>query len=465
MLSSPVFLPLREQLHQLRTGNLSVVDLVMSAQSVYFQRGKNDHAYREWQGDQALEAATCLDHLFRQGQDAGALMGVLVSLKDLYAEPRFSTYAGSAKALGEIWQRPGTIVQVLRQQLASVVGKTHTVEFAFGGLGTNNHWGTPRNPWSPDVHRVPGGSSSGAGVSIATGTASLALGTDTAGSVRIPAAMTGVAGLKLTAGRWPMDGIVPLSTTLDSPGLLANRVDDLEVAFTALDTTISGTASVITQPIALNKLRLGVPSQFFWDDCEPSIAKVVRDSMQQLADAGAQLVPLELTGADQAYQLFKLGGLAAAELSAFLKSELPDHLNHLDPSVAARLAPAEQTPSWEYVQRCARVKQLHQLAAQELQDVDALLTPTVALTPPSLDQINTPYDYARHNMLALRNTVVANFMGLCGLTMPVGKDASGMPVGLQLLGAPQQEYHLLGVGRAIELLLGDRFAILGELPN
>ena len=144
-------------------------------------------------------------------------------------------YAGSSRLMPDALQREGPLVENLRQQRAVFTGKTHTVEFAFSGLGLNSHWGTPRNPWDTAVHRVPGGSSSGAGVSLIEGSAILAFGSDTAGSVRIPASLTGTVGLKTTHGRWPLAGIVPLSPTLDTAGLLARTADDMLFAFAAID--------------------------------------------------------------------------------------------------------------------------------------------------------------------------------------------------------------------------------------
>ncbi|BBI64707.1 hypothetical protein HSBAA_60130 [Vreelandella sulfidaeris] len=256
------------------------------------------------------------------------------------------TYAGSSQRLPKRWERPGPVVSALLKQLPSVMGKTHSVEFAFGGLGTNAHWGAPRNPWDAHQHRTPGGSSSGAGVSLVSGTASLALGTDTAGSVRIPASMTGVVGLKTTAGRWSIEQIVPLSSTLDTPGLLARWVDDLAFAFDALDSGLSGQDDRVPATPSLAGLTFGVPETFFWDDCSPGIAETVRAAIKQLEAAGARIVTLELPGIDDAYELFKLGGVAAPELAAFLKTELPEMIDSLDPNVAARVKAADDMPAW-----------------------------------------------------------------------------------------------------------------------
>ena len=464
MQDSPIFLPLREQRERLRAGKLTATALAEAAIAAYQQRGQHDHAYLTWNGEQALAMAKAADAVLAQGGDAGALMGMAVSIKDIYAVTGLPTYAGSSQRLPKRWERPGPVVSTLLKQLPSVMGKTHTVEFAFGGLGTNAHWGSPRNPWDRNQHRTPGGSSSGAGVSLVSGTASLAFGTDTAGSVRIPASMTGVAGLKTTAGRWSTEQIVPLSSTLDTPGLLARRVDDIAFAFDALDSSLSGRDEHVPATPSLADLTFGVPETFFWDDCSPGIAETVCSAIKQLEAAGARIVTLELPGIDEAYELFKLGGVAAAELAAFLKTELPEMIDCLDPNVAARVKAADDMPAWDYVRRRTILDSLYQSAAARMADVDAVLTPTVAITPPTLASLQPEGAYPKANMHALRNTVIANFLGLCALTLPVGKDAVGMPVGLQVLAGPWQDAKLLAIGQAIENELGTGLEILGQPP-
>ncbi|HSP59237.1 MAG TPA: amidase, partial [Halomonas sp.] len=395
----------------------------------------------------------------------GPMMGIPISIKDIYAVAGLPTYAGSSRRLPERWERPGPMISALMRQLPSVMGKTHTVEFAFGGLGTNAHWGAPRNPWDPREHRAPGGSSAGAGVSLVGGTAALALGTDTAGSVRVPASMTGVAGLKTTAGRWSTQQIVPLSTTLDTPGLLARSVDDLAFAFAALDGELTTQRAAMPGIPDLADLTFGVPEAFFWDDCSPGIAEAVQAAIRQLEAAGARVVTLDLPRTDEAFVLFQQGGLAAVELAAFLHTELPEMIATLDPNVAARVRAADDMPAWEYVRRRSVIEALCASAAEHLAGVDALLTPTVAITPPTLESLVPEGAYPKANMHALRNTVVGNFMGLCALTLPVGKDAAGMPVGLQVMAGPWQDARLLAIGQAIESRLGNSLAILGAPPS
>jgi len=231
-----------------------------------------------------------------------------------------------------------------------------------------------------------------------------------------------------------------------------------------LDGGLCGQDDRVPATPMLAGLTFGVPETFFWDDCSPGIAETVHAAIQQLEAAGARIVTLELPGIDEAYELFKLGGVAAAELAAFLKMELPEMIDSLDPNVAARVKAADDMPAWEYVRRRTILDSLYQSAAARMADVDAVLTPTVAITPPTIESLEPEGAYPKANMHALRNTVIANFLGLCALTLPVGKDAAGMPVGLQVLAGPWQDAKLLAIGQAIENELGSGLEILGQPP-
>ena len=206
---------------KLRAGTLSAGAVIEAAIARHDSYGEALGAYKLWQPDAARTVAGAADAVFAAGGDLGPLQGVPVSVKDLFAVDGLPSYSGTPNRLPPEFEREGPVVAAARRQLAPFPGKTHTVEFAYGGLGVNNHWGTPRNPWDAADHRVSGGSSSGAGVSLVEGSAHLALGSDTAGSVRIPASFTGNMGLKITHGRWPLDGITPLGPSLDTPGVLA----------------------------------------------------------------------------------------------------------------------------------------------------------------------------------------------------------------------------------------------------
>jgi len=429
---------------RLRDGGLSAVELAAEA------RAADTHgAYVYVDEERTRRQAAAADAAFAAGVDLGPLQGIPVSVKDLYGVPGFPTAAGSPRSLPEAWEQAGPVVGAALSQLAVVTGKTHTVEFAFGGLGTNPHHPTPRNPASPGVPRAPGGSSAGAGVSLAEGSAALAFGTDTAGSVRIPAAWTGQAGLKTTKGRWSTDGIVPLSTTLDTAGILAPSVTDLRVAFSALDPH----GPVDGGEVALAGLRIGRSDDLVWEGCSPGVVEAVDAALEVLGRAGARVVPAALPEVTPAYALFNLGGPVATELYQFLSGELPGWLEGLDPNVRARLAGAGELPAHEYLRRLREMARLAASAAERLRAVDVLVTPTVANTPPTLDAIATPETYKAENVLCLRNTGVVSYLGLCAVTVPAGVDAAGMPVGMQLVGRPMSEGRLLAIAAAVERAL------------
>ena len=275
--------------------------------------------------------------------------GVLpVSVKDLYGVPNMPVFAGTDTAFADSWQTPGPLVQSVIAQLGIIMGKTHTVEFAFGGIGTNPHWGAPVNPWSSKgAPRASGGSSSGAGVSLAQGSALVALGTDTAGSVRIPAAFTGQCALKTTHGRWSTQGIVPLSPSLDTPGLLCRTVEDLAFAFAALD----GEARGPIAPQDLSGLRIGVIENVVWDESDPAIAANTEAALATLERKGAIVSRVNLPGVDAVLDIFRQGGLAASELRSFMDANCPDRIARLDPMVRARVEGADQISSTEYLRR------------------------------------------------------------------------------------------------------------------
>ncbi len=411
-------------------------------------------AYRTVDPGRTLAMASLADEAFSLGVRTGRLQGVPVSVKDLYGVPGWPTWAGSPSRLPARFEAAGPVVTALLSQIAVVTGKTHTVEFAFGGIGTNPHGGTPVNPFDARDVRVPGGSSAGAGVSLQEGSAWLALGTDTAGSVRIPAAWTGTAGLKTTASRWSTGGIVPLSSTLDTAGLLARTVADLAWGFAALDPT----ASDVVEPADLSWVRVGRAPDRLWTEASPGVVEAVE---QALAELPVATTPLALP-VDEALELFGLGGPVAAELDAFLTQELPDHRATLDPNVAARVASAGELPVREYLRRRRRIDALAAEARELLLDVDVVVCPTVVNAPPTLAEVADPDAYRVQNLRALRNTSVANYLGLCALTLPCGLDSAGLPVGVMLIGAPHAEARLLAVGRAIEARIGTSRQRLGE---
>ncbi|WP_237063927.1 amidase [Loktanella sp. M215] len=429
---------------QLADGALRAPDLIDAALA---QHDPALNAYVSWAPDMARLQATAADAAFSAGTYLGGLQGIPISFKDLYGVAGLPTFAGSPCALPEVWTAEGPLVAAVRRQLGVIVGKTHTVEFAFGGLGTSKHHPVPWNPRARQTHRAPGGSSSGAGVCVVEGTALVAFGTDTGGSVRIPASMTGTVGLKTTLGKWSVQGIVPLSPSFDTPGILTRTADDAAFAFEHLG------GDKVPDLAEGTSLRIGVAERFFWDGTDPGIAERVTEAMRLLEAAGATLTEQTLPGCGEVYEIYHQGGIVSAELYAFLRGHLPDWLDTLDPRVRQRMDDGRDLPAWTYLHRKSRYAALAAEAAAVLQGYDAIISPTVPITPPPVAMLADADTYARLNLANLRNTCVVSFLGLCAVTIPAGFDAAGLPVGLQLIGAPGREARLLAIARTIENLL------------
>jgi aspartyl-tRNA(Asn)/glutamyl-tRNA(Gln) amidotransferase subunit A len=405
------------------------------------------NAYRSWAPDLARRQAAAADAVFAVGHRLGVLQGIPVSVKDIYGVETLPIFAGSPRELPARWRQEGAVVRRLRRQLAVIMGKSHSVEFAFGGLGVNAHCPVPWNPQDRKVHRSPGGSSSGAGVTLGEGTALVAFGTDTGGSVRIPASVTGTVGVKTTKSRWPTDGIVPLSPTFDTAGTLTRSAADAAFVFESID----GEAVPVLDD--LGGVRLAVGERFFWEGNDPGVAERVEEALQLAATAGAARNDLALPGVAEVYELYHRGGIVSAELYSFLSRELPEWIETLDPRVRKRMEAGSALPAWDYLQRKERYATLGAGAAAALQEVDALVCPTVPISPPPMAEIIDDDTYHRTNLRMLRNTCVVNFLGLCAVTIPVGRDRVGMPVGMQLIGRPGSEARLLAIAVAFERLL------------
>jgi aspartyl-tRNA(Asn)/glutamyl-tRNA(Gln) amidotransferase subunit A len=458
-------LPMAEIAGLLGDGKLKARALVEEAIANHELFGSKLMAYSQWAPEHARKCADAADAAFAIGSRAGSLQGIPTSIKDLFAVAGFPTYAGSPKRLPPKFEIEGPVVAHLRRQLATVMGKTHMVEFAFGGTGQNAHYGSPWNPWNASAHRSPGGSSSGAGVSLCEGSALLAFGSDTAASVRLPAAMTGNAGLKLTKDRWSSEGIVPLSFTFDTPGILARSMADAGFSFAALDPHLGdGFAFLRRVPTGVDGIRIGIADSWFWDGCENGIADIARSAIDALARAGAVVKEQSLPEASDAFAVFVEGGFSAIELRTFLDRELPDWLATIDPVNAPALKNAENLRAREYLTRRLRLLEAAKSAATRFDNVDVIATPTVMFTPHVLTEETGPDKFWARNRNTVHNLVPANYLTLCAATLPVGLDRLGMPVGLQLIGKGGDDERLVSIACAAERVLGTPREILGTPP-
>ncbi|HXQ50786.1 MAG TPA: amidase [Stellaceae bacterium] len=445
---------------------ISARDLVEEAIANHERCDALTNAYLLWTSSRARKGAAAADAAFAAGAIAGPLQGIPISIKDLFAAEGLPTFAGSDRRLPPEWEVDGPVVAALRRQLGVIMGKTHMVEFAFGGTGQNCHWGAPRNPWDKTAHRSPGGSSSGAGVSLMEGSALLALGSDTAGSVRIPAAMTGTVGLKLTLGRWSAAGVVPLSPTFDTPGLLTRTVEDAAFGFGSIDAMVGDPFHYLSRisTLEIAGVRIGMGDPFLWSDCDPGIAEGAKAAVDALAAKGALVRERALPEARAAYDVFLEGGFSAIELRSFLDQELPQWLPELDPIMAPAVKNAETLTAREYLARLQRVRSLSRTAQERFADVEVFVSPTVCATPALISEVRDTGGHLRVNRRLVHNTVGVNYLGLCAITLPVALDRAGMPVGLQFIAPPGNEERLIAVALAAEHALGTGRQRLGAPP-
>jgi aspartyl-tRNA(Asn)/glutamyl-tRNA(Gln) amidotransferase subunit A len=450
----------------LRSGSTRIEDLTADVLDRHARRGDVLNAYKYWAGDSIKTDADAAAAALAAGYDHGPLMGLPVSFKDIFGVAGMPTCAGTPKELPKKWRGEGPVVAAMRGQFAVISGKTHSVEFAFGGVGTGAHWPSPRNPWDANAPRVSGGSSSGAGVSIAEGSALLAFGTDTGGSVRIPASVTGQVGLKTSIGCWSTAGIVPLSSTFDTPGLMTRSVEDAIIAFGAVNPGCDDPTALLDRlgGLAAGDLRLGICDEHFWDDCSPGIVEGVRTAIDELTGAGAQLNNLPLPEAFAARTCFINGSLFGVEGLSFIGEEYPDRIETLDPNIKARFDIARKVSGVDYFTEKRNIEKMAAAVDERLRHVDVLVAPTVPMTPPTIEDMADARKYAKANGEMTRNTQPINLLALCALTMPVALDAAGMPVGLQLITRHGAEEALLAAALACEKTLGTARARIGLPP-
>ena len=455
-------LPLKEAAEGLRHGRLSaraLSDAALDRQSRY---AEPLGAWKLPLPDAARGMADAADAALAAGYDFGPLHGIPVSIKDNFGMAGTQTHAGSPRPLPAKFQTEAAVVATVRRQAAVIVGKTHTPEFAMCGFAVNSHWGTPRNPWDADRHRVPGGSSGGAVVALLEGSAFLSLGTDSGGSVRIPPGMSGVVGLKLGFGRWPIQGIVPPGPSRDSPGPMTRTVADLAWAFPGLDpsTTREGLDRLVADT-ELAGLRLGISDGFFWDDCDPGIAEGVKAALDEATRAGARLVKIDFPEGPASFATASLGGV---ETITTIIEDMPEWLDTLDPVVGPSYVGERDISAVEYLCRRTAFDAQAASAHERLQAVDALVCPTVQITAPTLAEVSTHAGHSAKHDASMRNTALANHLHLCALTMPVALDRAGMPVGLQFLAPRGREERLIAIAMAFERTLGTGRDRMGTPP-
>lgn len=429
----------------LRSGVFTSVDLTEHALRQIESLDGRLHAFVGVYEEHARLAAQAADNLLRAGFDLGPLHGIPVALKDNIDVRGRPSAAGSSLRVTEVANSDAWITHRLLECGAVIVGKTHMVEFALGAWGANELMGAPRNPWGKAEHLSPGGSSSGSAVAVAAGMVPLAVGTDTGASVRVPAALCGVTGFKPTIGRLRSNGVVPLSTTLDSVGVLSHTAEDSALMFAAL--TKDETAFPVTQvksgtPPSLEGVRVGVLSNEDLQDLQPEIRFAYDRALALFRDQGAQLRTLQLpTSFDDFAEV--ASSIMLSEAGASWGHLANDDTLPMDKSVRPRIVAGTKFTAVRYVQACRRREELKQLFAESFGDLDVFLTPTSQWTARPLEGVD-------HGKPPVRYARIANLLDLCGISIQMGEDDSGLPIGLQVAGPTNADSRVLAVARAYQ---------------
>lgn len=410
--------------------------------------GEGKRAFLRVYREAARASADAADARARVGVSLGPLDGAIVSIKDLFDVAGEPTTAGSIVCRDDKpAARDAPVVARLRRAGAILIGKTNMTEFAFSGIGMNPHYGTPGNP--ADRARIPGGSSSGAAVSVADGMAEIAIGSDTGGSVRIPAALCGLVGFKPTQNRVPLAGVFPLSHTLDSIGPLGRSVAECAAA----DAVIAGAEWGPLERLSLSGLRLALAQPLAETENEPAVAAGFRQSTAALERAGARLSdcalgPLLTAMADANAR----ATFAMAEAFALHRERLNDRGGAFDPIVRKRILRGGDMLAGDYVDLCRRRAELVTAADAVLADIDALILPTLPIVAPRMADLMDEEAFLKANALLLRNPSIGNFFDLCAIALPV-RNAGPLPVSLMLMGRHGTDRRLLRVAAAVEAVL------------
>lgn len=443
-----------KSLHQnYRSGEISPVDVIEAHLAREDRLEDKLNAYVSRYSDEARVLAKKAEAGFSSSDSQPPLAGVLIALKDLVDMEGRITMGGSPERRTRISPSTAVIAQRLMAAGAIIPGKTHTVEMASGGWGTNEHMGTPWNPWDLVTHRTPGGSSSGSGVAVAAGYCPGAIGTDTGGSVRLPAAWCGLVGLKITEGVLPLEGILPLSSTLDSPGPLTRSIDDAIIMFEVLrghgsaqiNAHLKQTSGIFADVRgSIKGLTLAVLPLAERGGIDREILETYDKSVACLADLGANIVEKAVPKAWDGISDEFAQVIISYEGYRFNKEIIDNNDAVMDQWVKRRLILgrndfSDETYHAALKQRAADLAQFK----HEFGDIDAILTPSIstpAIPLEDVDELGSPAGFTR----------AANYLALCSLSIPNGFTAAGLPTSLMITCHGMQETKALRIGKTYE---------------
>jgi aspartyl-tRNA(Asn)/glutamyl-tRNA(Gln) amidotransferase subunit A len=447
MPNTPTLATLADDLARGRTSARKLVDECLAR--IADTSGEGMRAFIRVDAEAAIEAAEAMDRLREVKAAPSPFAGIPVSIKDLFDIKGQVTRAGS-RALDDSAPAEADAPAVARLRRAGfiVIGRTNMTEFAYSGIGINPHFGTPKGAWQRSVGHVPGGSSSGAAVSVVDGMAHGALGTDTGGSCRIPAAFNGIVGFKPTQRRVPLDGGVPLSFTLDSFGPLARTVGCCAV----LDAVLADEPVEPLQPRSIKGMRLAVPTTVALDGLEEAVARTFERALETLSRQGALIERIEVPEFLDVGVMNTKGGFAAAESYAWHRYLIVSHGDIYDPRVATRILRGEAISAADYIDLLEMRKSLIARATVRLAPYDALVLPTTANTPPRIADLADDKAFTAANLQALRNCTLINMIDGCAISLPCHREGE-VPVGLMLAAAGGSDRRIFELAAGMEAVI------------
>jgi aspartyl-tRNA(Asn)/glutamyl-tRNA(Gln) amidotransferase subunit A len=442
--NAPTLATLAEDLDSGRTTARKLVDQCLA--KIADASGEGARVFIRVDAEAAIEAAEAMDRLREVKAAPSRFAGIPVSIKDLFDIRGQVTRAGS-RALDDSAPAEADAPAVARLRRAGfvVIGRTNMTEFAYSGIGINPHYGTPKGAWQRSVGHVPGGSSSGAAVSVVDGMAHGALGTDTGGSCRIPAAYNGIVGFKPTQRRVPLDGAVPLSSTLDSIGPLARSV----ACCAALDAVLANETFIPLQPRPIRGMRLAVPTTVALDELDDEVARTFERALETLSRQGALIERIEVPEFLDVGVMNTKGGFAAAESYAWHRYLIVSHGDVYDPRVHLRISRGESISAADYIDLLGMRKSMIARATARLAPYDALILPTTANTPPVIADLADDKAFTRANLLSLRNCTLINMIDGCAISLPAHREGE-VPVGLMLAASAGADRRIFELAAGME---------------
>jgi aspartyl-tRNA(Asn)/glutamyl-tRNA(Gln) amidotransferase subunit A len=396
--------------------------------------------------DQALATARAMDQLLAAGTDLGPLMGVPMAIKDLVAIDGMPVSAGSNADVSDLVGSEGGFVKKVRRCGCVILGKVTLVEFAFGPLGLNLRR-TPWNPWDAQVHRIPGGSSSGSGVAVAAGLCGFAIGSDTGGSVRLPSSFCGTFGMRTNPRLFPMDGVLPLLPVMDTLGPLTRSAVDAALVIGALADL------EIPPPAALGGVRLGKPMDHFYDDLDPHVTRCMDAALAALAKAGVDFVEQESPEAAERSKYFPVS-MPVNAIGVIGRERFLEIRDQMDPIVALRCGAGLDVNGAEYIRLERYRAEMTKNVMARMASVDGWITPTIAKVAPRVADFDDLDDAMRLTVSITQATQPGSLFDLCGTSTPINGFGSDLPVGMQILYPPDDIAKALSIAMAVEQVLG-----------